>query len=100
MLFRRLTLDEIKHGWRALHTKESSHQSAQRSCAYLHPLGCRQLDLLTEQRKIDADDYQCHTEDLPKDVVFDTFQSENGYRRDDDKRQQNRPEPLPDNMFT
>ena len=29
MFLRWLTLDEVKHGWRALHTEESAHQSAQ-----------------------------------------------------------------------
>ena len=33
-------LDEIQYGWRALHSKESTHQTAQRSCSYLHSFGC------------------------------------------------------------
>ena len=36
LLLCRLTLDEVKHGWRALHTEETAHQSAQCSCTYLH----------------------------------------------------------------
>ena len=41
-------LDEIEHGWRALHAEEASHQSAECSSTYLNFLGCRQLDLLAE----------------------------------------------------
>ena len=36
VFLRRLTLDEVKHGRRALHAKETAHQSAERSCANLH----------------------------------------------------------------
>ena len=61
MFLRRLTLDEIEHGWRALHAKEASHQSAQCSCTHLYSFSCRQLDLLTEQRKINADKDESYT---------------------------------------
>ena len=54
MLLRRLALDEVKHGGRALHTEETTHQSAQRSCANLNSLRGWQLDLLAEQHEVDA----------------------------------------------
>lgn len=41
-------LDEIEHGWRALHAEEASHQSAECTSTYLETLRCRQLDLLAE----------------------------------------------------
>ena len=43
MLLRRLTLDEVQHGGRSLHAKETAHQSAQCSCADLHFLCRRQF---------------------------------------------------------
>ena len=43
MFLRRLTLDEVQHGGRALHAKETAHQSAQCSCADLHFLCRRQF---------------------------------------------------------
>ena len=41
-------LDEIEHGWRALHAEEASHQSAECTSTYLETLRSRQLDLLAE----------------------------------------------------
>ena len=76
MFLRRLTLDEIKHGRRALHTKEAPHQSAQCSCPHLYSFSCRQFYLLTEQREIDTDKNECHTKDSPQYIVFDTRQGE------------------------
>ena len=61
MLLRRLTLDEVQHGWRALHTEESTHQSAQCSCTYLHFFRRWQFNTSTKQHKVDADQNECHT---------------------------------------
>ena len=98
MFLRRLTLDEIEHGWRALHAEEASHQSAQCSCTNLYSFSCRQLDLLTEQRKIDTDDYQSHTQDPFQYVVFNACQSKDGYCRHNNKRQQYRPKSFPSDI--
>ena len=98
MFLRRLTLDEIKHSWRALHAKEASHQSAECTSTNLYSFGCRQLDLLTEQRKIDTNDYQSHTQDPLQYVVFDAGQSKDGYGRYNNKRQQYRPKSFPSDI--
>ena len=98
MLLRRLTLDEVQHGWRALHTEESTHQSAQCSCANLYFLRRWQFYALTEQHKVDANQYKCHAKDASQNMVFDTCQGKYGNGRDDDKCQQNRPKPLPGNV--
>ena len=98
MFLRRLTLDEIEHGWRALHAEEASHQSAECTSTYLYALGCWQFYLLTEQRKIDTDDYQSHTQDPPQYVVFNAGQSKDGYCRYNNKRQQYRPKSFPSDI--
>ena len=54
MLLRWLTLNEVKHGRRALHTEETTHQSAQRSCANLYFLCRRQFYALAKQHEVDA----------------------------------------------
>ncbi len=95
MFLRRLTLDEIEHGWRALHAKETSHQSAQCTSTYLYSFSRRQLDLLAKQGEIDTDDYQCNTENPPQYVVFNAGQSKDGYCRYNNKRQQYRPKSFP-----
>ncbi len=87
----RLTLDEVKHGWRALHTEETAHQSAQCSCAYLNVFRCRQFYALAKQHEIDTNQDECHAKDSLQDMVFDTCQGKDGNGRDDDERQQNRP---------
>ena len=98
MFFRRLTLDEIEHSWRALHAKETSHQSAQCTSTYLYSFSRRQLDLLAKQGEIDTDDYQCHTEDPFQYVVFNAGQSKDGYGRYNNKRQQYRPKSFPNDI--
>ena len=95
VLFSRLTLDEVKHGWRALHTKETAHQPAQCSSAYLNSLRGWQLDFLTEQHEVDANQNECYAKDATQYVVFDTCQGKDGNGRDDDERQQNWPKSLP-----
>ena len=60
VFLRRLTLDEVKHGRWALHTKETAHQSAQCPCAYLHFLRRRQLYALTEKHEVDANQDECN----------------------------------------
>ncbi len=54
MLLRRLTLDEVKHGRRALHTEEATHQSTQCSCTYLHFFRRWQFYALAEKHKVYA----------------------------------------------
>jgi len=98
VLFSRLTLDEVKHGWRALHTKETAHQSAQSSSTYLHFLRGWQLDTLAEKHKVDTNQDKCYAKDATQYVVFYTCQSKDGDGRDEDKRQQNRPKPLPSDV--
>ena len=98
VFLRRLTLDEVKHGRRALHTEETTHQSAQCSCANLYFLRRWQFYALTEQHKVDANQDECYAKDSPQNMVFDACQGENGNSRDDDKRQQNRPKPLPSDV--
>ena len=71
VFLRRLTLDEVKHGRRALHAKETAHQSAERSCANLHFLrrscsGKRtsssgQFYALAKQHEVDTNQDECHT---------------------------------------
>ena len=98
MLLRWLTLDEVKHGRRALHTKETAHQSAQCSCTYLNIFRCRQFYALAKQHEIDANQDKYYTKDTSQDMVFDTCQGKDGNGRDDDERQQNRPKPLPSDV--
>ena len=88
-------MDEVKYGRRALHTEETTHQSAKCSCTNLHFLRGWQLDLLAEQHEVDADQDECYAKDLPQDVVFDACQGKDGDGRDNDKRQQNRPKSAP-----
>ena len=95
MLFRRLTLNEVKHGGRTLHAEEATHQSAECPCADLHFLGRWQFYTSTKQHKVDADQNERHAKDAAQNMVFDTCQSENGNGRDDNKRQQNRQKSLP-----
>ena len=78
VLLRRLTLDEVKHGRRTLHTKETAHQSAQCSRTNLYFLRCRQLYALAEKHKVDADKDECYAKDSPQNMVFDACQGENG----------------------
>jgi len=98
MLFSRLTLDEVKYGRWALHAEEATHQPAQCSCAYLHPLRRRQFYALTKQHEVNTNQDECHTKDAVQDIVFDARQCKDGDGRDDDKRQQNRPKPLPSDV--
>ena len=95
VFLRRLTLDEVKHGRWALHTEETAHQSAQRSCAYLHFLRGLQFYASTKHHKVDANQNERYAKNTSQDVVFDTCQGKDGNSRDDDERQQNRPKPLP-----
>ena len=95
MFLRWLTLDEVKHGWRALHTKETAHQPAQCSSAYLNSLRGWQLDFLTEQHEVDANQNEYYAKDATQYVVFYTCQSKDGDGRDEDERQQNWPKSLP-----
>ena len=78
VFLRRLTLDEVKHGRRALHTEETAHQSAQCSCANLYFLRRWQFYALTEQHKVDANQDECYAKDSPQNMVFDACQGENG----------------------
>jgi len=98
MFLRWLTLDEVKHGWRALHTKETAHQSTQSSSTYLHILGRWQFYALAEEHEINADKDECHTQDATQNMVFDTCQGKDGNGRDDDERQQNWPKSLPSDV--
>ena len=98
MFLRWLTLDEVKHGWRALHTKETAHQSTQSSSTYLHFFRGWQLDTLAEKHKVDTNQDKCYAKDATQYVVFYTCQSKDGDGRDEDKRQQNRPKPLPSDV--
>ena len=61
VFLRRLTLDEVKHGRRALHAKETAHQSAERSCANLHFLRRWQFYALAKQHEVDTNQDECHT---------------------------------------
>ncbi len=70
MLLRRLTLDEVQHGWRALHTEETAHQSAQCSCAYLHLFRRWQFNTSTEQHEVDTDQDECYAKDAAQNMVF------------------------------
>ena len=79
MFLRRLTLDEIKHGWRALHTEETAHQSAERSCAYLNFLRRWQLYALAEQHEVDAYQDERYTKDAVQNIVFNACQGKDGY---------------------
>ena len=98
MFLRRLTLDEVQHGRRALHTEETAHQSAQCSCTYLHFFRRWQFNTSTKQYKVDADQNECDAKDASQNVIFDACQGKDGDGRDDDKCQQNRPKPLPGNV--
>ena len=100
MLLRRLALDEIEYCWRALHTEEAAHQSAQCSSDYLYFLRCRKFYALTEKHKVDANQDECYAKDATQYMVFDTCQDKDGNGRDDDERQQNRPKPLPNDVAT
>lgn len=62
---------------------------------HLHAFSCGQLNLLTKYSKIDANQNERHAKDLPQNVVFDTRQGKDGYRRDNNKSQQYGPESLP-----
>ena len=98
MFLRWLTLDEVKHGWRALHTKETAHQSTQSSSTYLHFFRGWQLDTLAEKHKVDTNQDECYAKDATQYVVFYTCHSKDGDGREEDKRQQNRPKPLPSDV--
>lgn len=91
-------LDEIEHGWRALHAEEASHQSAECTSTYLDTLRCRQHDLLAEQRKINVDKDESHPQDPFQYVVFNAGQSKDGYCRYNNKRQQYRPKSFPSDI--
>ena len=78
VLFSGLTLDEVKHGRWALHAKEATHQPAQCSSAYLKSLRGWQLDFLTEQHEVDANQNECYAKDATQYVVFDTCQGKDG----------------------
>ena len=83
MFLRWLTLDEVKHGWRALHTKETAHQSTQSSSTYLHFFRGWQLDTLAEKHKVDTNQDKCYAKDATQYVVFYTCQSKDGDGRDE-----------------
>ena len=78
MLLCRLTLDEIEYCWWALHTEETTHQSAQRSCVNLNSLRGWQLDFLAEQHEVDANQDESRTEYPTKNMVFDACQGKDG----------------------
>ena len=50
---------------------------------------------LAEKHKVDTNQDKCYAKDATQYVVFYTCQSKDGDGRDEDKRQQNRPKPLP-----
>ena len=78
VFLRWLTLDEIQYCWRTLHAEETAHQSAERSCAYLHSFCGWQLNPLAEHHEVDANQNECYTKYAPQDVVFDTCQGKDG----------------------
>ena len=78
VLLHRLTLDEIQHSGRTLHTKETTHQSAQSACSNLYPFSCRQLDAVAKQHEVDTNQNECYAKDSSQDMVFDACQGKDG----------------------
>ena len=58
---------------------------------HLKPL----FDALAEEHEINADKDECHTQDATQNMVFDTCQNKDRYRRNNDECKQYRPKSAP-----
>ena len=80
--------DEIEHGGRTLHGKESTHQSAQSAHANLHTAIGVQANAVVKESKIERTDDEQYAQSFVKPKAVNTTQATDGKGRHHDEREQ------------
>ncbi len=93
-----LRINKIKHCWRSLHSEKSPHQSTDTPSNNLHWLSRPHFNTFTEKYKIDTHHDQCDTQQNIQNTILHPLQHKHRPNRHDHKSQQNRQEPIPNNV--